>query len=68
MKAYEECLSATSTAIAPWYVVPADDKATTRLIVSRIILDAFKDLKLEYPKLSPERQQELRKIRKLLAK
>jgi hypothetical protein len=31
-------------------------------------LDAFKDLKLEYPKLSPERQQELRKIRKLLAK
>jgi PPK2 family polyphosphate:nucleotide phosphotransferase len=68
MKAYEECLSATSTAIAPWYVVPADDKATTRLIVSRIILDAFKDLKLEYPKHSPERQQELRKIRKLLAK
>jgi PPK2 family polyphosphate:nucleotide phosphotransferase len=68
MKAYEECLSATSTATAPWYIVPADDKATTRLIVSRIVLDAFKDLKLEYPKLNPERLQELRKIRKLLAK
>jgi PPK2 family polyphosphate:nucleotide phosphotransferase len=67
MKAYEECLSATSTAAAPWYVVPADDKATTRLIVSRIILDTFKDLSLEYPQLSPERLQELRKIRKLLA-
>ena len=68
MKAYEECLGATSTATAPWYIVPADDKATTRLIVSRIILEAFKDLKLEYPQLSPERLQELRKIRKLLAK
>ena len=67
MKAYEECLSATSTATAPWYVVPADDKASTRLIVSRIVLDAFKDLKLEYPKMSPERLQELRKIRKMLA-
>lgn len=68
MKAYEECLGATSTAAAPWYVVPADDKATTRLIVSRIILDTFKDLKLEYPQLNQERLQELRKIRKLLAK
>jgi hypothetical protein len=67
MKAYEECLSATSTATAPWYAVPADDKATTRLIVSRIILDTLKKLKLEYPKLSPERLQELRKIRRLLA-
>jgi len=67
MKAYEECLSATSTTTAPWYAVPADDKATTRLIVSRIILDTLKKLKLEYPKLSPERLQELRKIRRLLA-
>lgn len=67
MKAYEECLSATSTTAAPWYAVPADDKATTRLIVSRIVLDTFKKLKLEYPKLSPERLQELRKIRRLLA-
>jgi PPK2 family polyphosphate:nucleotide phosphotransferase len=67
MKAYEECLSATSTTASPWYAVPADDKATTRLIVSRIVLDTFKKLKLEYPKLSPERLQELRKIRRLLA-
>jgi len=68
MKAYEECLSATSTKTAPWYIVPADDKSTTRLIVSRIILDTLKDLKLEYPKLSPEHQRELGKIRKLLSK
>jgi PPK2 family polyphosphate:nucleotide phosphotransferase len=68
MKAYEECLGATSTKTAPWYIVPADDKSTTRLIVSRIILDTLKELKLEYPKLSPDRQQELRDIRKLLVK
>ena len=36
MKAYEECLSATSTREAPWYVVPADDKESARLIVSRV--------------------------------
>ncbi len=68
MKAYESCLSATSTDKAPWYVVPADDKGNAQLIVSRVILDALKELKLEYPKVSPERIQELRKIRKLLTK
>jgi len=68
MKAYENCLSATSTDQAPWYVVPADDKGNAQLIVSRVILDALKELKLEYPKVGPERLQELRKIRKLLAK
>ena len=68
MHAYQEALAATSTRQAPWYIVPADDKSTTRLIVSRIILDALKKLKLEYPQLSPERQKELQAARKLLAK
>ena len=45
MKVYGECLTATSTREAPWYVVPADDKENARLIVSGIILDTFKDLK-----------------------
>src|SRR5476651_1527936 len=58
MKAYEACLSATSTRDAPWYVVPADDKANARLIVSRIILDTFEALKMAYPKSSAERRQE----------
>ena len=44
MKAYEGCLSATSTT-PPWYVVPADDKENARLIVSRIVLDTLKDSK-----------------------
>lgn len=68
MKAYEECLSATSTSAAPWYVVPADDKENARLIVSRIVLDTLEELKLAYPKTSPKRRQELLTIRKRLAK
>lgn len=68
MKAYEACLTATSTRAAPWYIVPADDKANARLIISQIILDAFNRLKLAYPKLSGKRQRELQAIRKLLAK
>ena len=61
MKAYEECLSATSTSDAPWYVVPADDKENARLIVSQIVLDALEGLKMTYPETSPERRQELRR-------
>ena len=68
MKAYEACLSATSTANAPWYVVPADDKENARLIVSQIVLDAFKGLKMAYPKASAKRRRELHLIRKRLVK
>ena len=62
MQAYEACLGATSTKIAPWYVVPADDKKNTRLIISQIILDTFKALKMNYPETSAKRQQELLSI------
>ena len=68
MKAYEACLSATSTHHAPWYVVPADDKENARLIVSQIVLDALKELKMAYPKTTAKRGRELKSIRKLLAK
>ena len=66
MTAYEECLAATSTREAPWYVVPADDKENTRLIVSQIILETLKDLKMAFPETSAERRQELQEIRKQL--
>jgi len=66
MQAYEECLSSTSTADAPWYVVPADDKKNARLIVSQIALDAFKELKMAYPKTTEKRREELKCIRKQL--
>ena len=66
MKAYEKCLSATSTDQAPWYIVPADDKLNARLIVSRIVLDTLEQLKLNYPKSSAARRRELRLLRKQL--
>lgn len=64
--AYEDCLGATSTSHAPWYVVPADDKENARLIVSQIVLDTLAGLDMAYPKTSPERRQELLAIRKQL--
>ncbi|HEV2328121.1 MAG TPA: ADP-polyphosphate phosphotransferase [Verrucomicrobiae bacterium] len=68
MTAYQECLSATSTEHAPWFVVPADDKQNARLIISQIVLDTLKSLKLEFPETTTERQKELQKIRKPLEK
>lgn len=65
-QAYEDCLSATSTKKAPWYVVPADDKKNTRLIISEIILDTFKALNMHYPEADAKRQQELLSIRHTL--
>src|SRR5215831_14685462 len=68
MTAYEECLSATSTRHAPWYIVPADDKENERLIVSQAVLDAFRGLDLHYPKPSASRLAQLKAIRKQLVK
>ena len=68
MKAYQECLSATSTGASPWYVVPADDKRNARLIVSRIIADTLGALKMNYPVLSEARLRELKAIRRALRK
>jgi PPK2 family polyphosphate:nucleotide phosphotransferase len=67
-KAYEDCLGATSTRDAPWYVVPADDKENARLIVSHILLDTLEGLKMRYPETSVERRKELLSIRKRLVK
>jgi len=68
MKAFEECLGATSTKDSPWYVVPADDKENARLIVSQVVLDTLGDLKMAYPETSEARRGELLAIRKKLAK
>jgi len=68
MEAYEECLSATSTIIAPWYVVPADDKENARLIISRIILDTFKAFKISYSVTGEKRKQELELIHNQLTR
>ena len=68
MRAYEHCLAETSTHHAPWYAVPADDKENARLIVSQILMDAFDDLKMAYPKSTPKRLRELDSIGKRLTK
>jgi PPK2 family polyphosphate:nucleotide phosphotransferase len=68
MKAYEKCLSATSTLTAPWYAVPADDKRNARLIVSQIIVDTLAGLRMTYPKPDAKRRMELQQIRAQLAK
>jgi PPK2 family polyphosphate:nucleotide phosphotransferase len=68
VRAYEECLNATSTHHSPWYVVPADDKENARLIISQIVLDTLNDLKMAYPKTTPKRRRELESIRKQLMK
>lgn len=66
MQAYQDCLNATSTAGSPWYVVPADDKKNARLIVSQVVLEAFRSVKMAYPEVTAKRRQELESIRKEL--
>ncbi len=68
MRAYEACLGATHTDRAPWYIVPADDKDNTRLIVSQVLLDTMKRLKMRYPAPDRARTRELQAIRKRLLK
>jgi polyphosphate kinase 2 (PPK2 family) len=66
MRAYEDCLTATSTQESPWFIVPADDKEDARLIVSQIVLDGLSELKMAYPKTTAKRQRELKSIRERL--
>lgn len=68
LDAYEKCLSATSSKQSPWYIVPADDKKNTRLIVSQVLLDLLEDLKMRYPETTEARRRELLEIRKELVK
>jgi len=66
MQAYGQCLGATSTPDSPWYIVPADDKDSARLIVSRIVLDTLESMKPAYPVASAARKRELQAIRTTL--
>jgi len=66
-KAYEDCLSATSTRRAPWFVVPADDKRNARLVISAIIVAALGGLRMTYPKLTAQQRRKLALIRGMLA-
>jgi PPK2 family polyphosphate:nucleotide phosphotransferase len=68
MNAYEDCMAETSTRDAPWYIVPADDKKSARLIVSRVIVETMRSLRLSYPEPDPALKKELQSIRKRLTK
>ena len=66
MRAYEDVISETSTADAPWYVVPADNKWFTRLAIAQIITDALEDLDLRVPPLTHRDHRDLREARRRL--
>ena len=68
MNAYEDALNHTSTAWAPWYVIPADNKWFTRTVVADVIIEKLKALKLNYPVVSDEHRQQLFESKQILEK
>ncbi|NET74481.1 MAG: polyphosphate kinase 2 family protein [Sphaerospermopsis sp. SIO1G2] len=66
MMAYEDVFNHTSTEYAPWYIIPADKKWFTRLVVSDIICSKLKQLDLQYPRLNPEDKQRLAEAKIIL--
>jgi len=66
--AYEDMIANTSTKHAPWYVVPADNKWFTRLVISTVIVDTLESLKLKYPKMDEKMRKELQAAKQALLK
>jgi PPK2 family polyphosphate:nucleotide phosphotransferase len=65
-RAYEDMITNTSTKDAPWYVIPADRKWFTRMVVADVIVDTLKSLDLRYPEITPEKKKEIAEARRLL--
>jgi PPK2 family polyphosphate:nucleotide phosphotransferase len=68
MRAYEDAIRETADPVSPWYVVPADNKWFTRLVVAAAIVEALERLDLEYPKLGRAQKAELARAREALLK
>ena len=68
MHAFQEAIRGTASMHAPWYVVPADNKWFTRLIVAAAIVEAVERLDLTYPKVDAQKKKELQTIRAALAR
>jgi PPK2 family polyphosphate:nucleotide phosphotransferase len=66
MQAFEEMIAATSKKHAPWYVVPADNKWYSRLVVAAAIVDALEELKLSYPEVDADERKQLAAARREL--
>jgi polyphosphate kinase 2 (PPK2 family) len=67
-EAYEDMIRNTATEHAPWYVVPADNKWFTRLVISTVIVDTLESLDLQYPKVDAAKRKELDAAKKQLEK
>lgn len=67
MDAYEDALQATSSKYAPWYAIPADDKAYMRVAIAETIVKTLEAMHLEYPEVPPEEQAKFAEARRLLA-
>ncbi len=68
MQAFEDCINATSTSVAPWFIIPADDKWKMRALVSMIITEQISSLSLSYPEVSQAKKQRLFEIKNRLEK
>ena len=68
MHAFEEAIQATATQHAPWFIVPADNKWFTRLVVGAAIVEAVENLDLSYPKVDAQKKKELASARAALAR
>ena len=66
MHAYEQAIRATASPRAPWFVVPADNKWFTRLVVAAAVVKAVDELHLSYPRVSAQKMRELRSMRAML--
>jgi PPK2 family polyphosphate:nucleotide phosphotransferase len=66
MRAYEDMIRNTATKRSPWYVVPADNKWFTRIVVGAAVIDTLDSLNLKYPKVGKEKLAELARVRKAL--
>ncbi len=66
MRAYEDAIRETAAKHAPWYVVPADNKWFTRVVVAAAIIDTMANLNLHYPRVGKERRKELAAVRRAL--
>jgi PPK2 family polyphosphate:nucleotide phosphotransferase len=67
-QAYEELIQETAAKHAPWYIVPADNKWYSRMVVSAAIIETLESLKLEFPVVDKAKKEELEQVKKLLVK
>lgn len=68
MRAYEETIAETACPDAPWYIVPADHKWFSRLVVAEVVIETMENLKLKYPEVDPAKRKELVEVRRRLEK